>query len=310
MDPYIEWVRNPLAVLSLAMVAAVLCGLYLHPRALILASGLAAVLAVGTAWPWLSVRGLSGTLTFGRQRVREEESVAARLVVRNRMPWAAWGLSVRGEALDGASMTRAGMAVAPGWRVSESSWQFIPERRGEYPGAVPRIATAFPFGLWEASRPLAVPSRLLVWPRTFPVGPIPEAASGLEGYGLATRNKAGTAGDLLGVRPYRRGASLRRVHWPQSARHGHLIVCELECARDAQGADRPGRPPRRPRGVGSGRLAGVGDPHCGELRRGLDRPGGRGRGRLRRPVDGRGCRIGRRTSGLSSTRWPGFSPTA
>jgi uncharacterized protein (DUF58 family) len=228
LDPYIKWVRNPLAVLSLAKIAAVLCGLYLHPRALILAAGLAAVLAVGTAWPWLSVRGLSGTLVFGRGRVREGEPVAARLVVRNRMPWAAWGLSVRGKLQEGVSETRAGMAFAAGWQVTELRWDLVPEHRGEYPGAVPRISSAFPFGLWEASRPLAVPSRLLVWPRTFPVGPIPEAASGREGDGLAPRNKAGTAGDLLGVRPYRRGDSLRRVHWPQSARHGHLIVCELE----------------------------------------------------------------------------------
>ena len=228
LDPYIKWVRNPLAVLALAMVAAILCGLFLHPRSLILATGLAAVLAVGTAWPWLSVRGLSGMLVFGKDRVREGEAVTARLVIRNRMPWAAWGLSVRGEPPDGVSPTWTGMAFAAGWHTTESRWELIPERRGEYPGAVPRIVSAFPFGLWEASRPLAVPIRLLVWPRTFPVGPIPEAASGREGDGLAPRNKAGSAGDLLGVRPYRRGDSLRRVHWPQSARHGHLIVCELE----------------------------------------------------------------------------------
>lgn len=228
LDPYIKWVRNPLAVLVLAMIASVLCGLYLHPRALILAAGLAAVLVLGIAWPWLSVMGLSGTLAFGRERVREGETVTARLVIRNRMPWAAWGLSVRDESPGGASKAWAGMAFAAGWQVTESRWELIPELRGEYPGAVPRIASAFPFGLWEASRPLAVPSRLLVWPRVFPVGPIPEAASGREGDGLAPRNKAGAAGDLLGVRPYRRGDSLRRVHWPQSARHGHLIVCELE----------------------------------------------------------------------------------
>lgn len=225
-DPYIKWVRNPLAVLSMAMVAAVLCGLYLHPRALILAAGLAAVLVVGIAWPWLSVRGLGGTLSFGRERVREGESVEARLVVRNRMPWGASGLAIRGEILDEASA--GGLAFAAGWRPTESRWELVPQRRGEYPGAAPRIASAFPLGLWEASRPLSVTSRLLVWPRTFPVGPIPEAASGREGDGLAPRNKAGNAGDLLGVRSYRRGDSLRRVHWPQSARHGHMIVCELE----------------------------------------------------------------------------------
>jgi uncharacterized protein (DUF58 family) len=228
LDPYIKWLRKPLAILAMAMIAAILCGLVLHPRALILAAGLAAVMAVGTVWPWLSVRGLSGSLAFGRGRVREGEAVDARLVVRNRMPWGAWGLAVRGDVLDDASGAGSGMAFAAGWRTTESRWELVPERRGEYPGNVPKIASAFPFGLWQASQPLAVPIRLLVWPRTFPVGPIPEAASGREGDGLAPRNKAGTAGDLLGVRPYRRGDSLRRVHWPQSARHGHLIVCELE----------------------------------------------------------------------------------
>ncbi len=227
-DACIKWIRNPMAVLLLALIASVLCGLFLHSRALILAAGLTGILCVGTIWPWLAVRGLSGTLGFDKARIREGEKISAHLVVRNRMPWAAWGLYLRGEARDGVSGARTGIAFVSGWHVTESKWELIPEQRGEYPHAIPRIGSAFPFGLWDASRPLSVPSPLLVWPRTFPVGPIPEAANGREGEGLSPRNKAGISGDLLGVRPYRRGDSLRRVHWPQSARHGHLIVCELE----------------------------------------------------------------------------------
>ena len=227
-DPYIKWVRHPLAVLTLALVAATLCGFYLHPRALVLAAALAAVLAGGTIWPWLTMRGLSGTVRFARGRIREGESVIAHLAVRNRMPWAAWGLSVRGDSSAEDSASSSGMAFAAGWHLTEARWELIPRHRGEYPGEAVRIASAFPFGLWEASQPLAVPARLLVWPRTFPVGPIPEAATGLEGEGLAYRDKAGTTGDLLGVRPYRQGDSLRRVHWGQSVRYGHLIVCEVE----------------------------------------------------------------------------------
>jgi uncharacterized protein (DUF58 family) len=33
---------------------------------------------------------------------------------------------------------------------------------------------------------------------------------------------------VLGVRPYRRGDSPRRVHWAHSAKHDRLIVCELQ----------------------------------------------------------------------------------
>jgi uncharacterized protein (DUF58 family) len=46
--------------------------------------------------------------------------------------------------------------------------------------------------------------------------------------GNVTRNKVGSTGDVLGVRPYRRGDSPRRVHWSQSAKHDRLIVCELQ----------------------------------------------------------------------------------
>jgi uncharacterized protein (DUF58 family) len=67
---------------------------------------------------------------------------------------------------------------------------------------------------------------MLVWPKTFPVGPIPETSGqGVEGF--APRDKPGTSGDVIGVRPYRRGDSLRRIHWPQTARHDRLVVCEL-----------------------------------------------------------------------------------
>lgn len=46
--------------------------------------------------------------------------------------------------------------------------------------------------------------------------------------GNVSRNKVGSNGDVLGVRPYRRGDSPRRIHWGQSARHDRLIVCELQ----------------------------------------------------------------------------------
>jgi len=192
---------------------------------MVLAAGLASALATGVVWPWVSTRGLAGVLTFDRSRVREGRRATATLILRNRMPWAAWGVVVKYLSHDGPS---DGAACAEGWSVTESSWDVVPGARGEYPGEAPRIASAFPFGIWSASRPLSVPRPLLVWPAVFPVGPVPEAAGGRESEGVAVRNRAGTTGDLLGVRPYRRGDSLRRIHWPQSARQDALMVCELE----------------------------------------------------------------------------------
>ena len=69
---------------------------------------------------------------------------------------------------------------------------------------------------------------LIVWPRTFPVGPIPPVSGDHQVEGNVARSKVGTSGDVLGVRPYRRGDSPRRIHWGQSAKHDRLIVCELQ----------------------------------------------------------------------------------
>jgi uncharacterized protein (DUF58 family) len=76
-----------------------------------------------------------------------------------------------------------------------------------------------------------VSGRLTVWPRTYPLGPIPEAAaSDRSREGLVSMNKAGLSGDFYGVRPYIRGDSLRRIHWGQTARHGDLIICERQAS--------------------------------------------------------------------------------
>jgi uncharacterized protein (DUF58 family) len=236
LDPYVKWVRNPAAVLGLAAIGAILCGLFLHPQGFVLALGIVAVLIAGVVWPWVSLRGLTGSLTFEKSRAREGDDVAVRLEFRNRCPWGAWGVVGRGGLCDLAGEdaggeSGVGLRHLAGWGEATESMSFVPRRRGAYPLSPPRIASGFPFGLRTATRPVAVPSSLLVWPRTFPVGPIPMTSGGRSYEGAAVRDRAGHSGDLLGVRPYRRGDPLRRVHWPQTARNGELIVCELqECA--------------------------------------------------------------------------------
>jgi uncharacterized protein (DUF58 family) len=233
VTPYVRWAKTPLGCLGLAALASGMCGTFLHQQGFVVLFGVLAVTAVGLIWPWLSVRGLSGSLSFDRARCREGEPVAVRLTLRNRMPWGAWGVAVKGgfreEGGDGHDVgALIGVALVPGWSTTGASAEFVPACRGEYPFRPPRLVCGFPFGLWEASKPVEVPESLLVWPRTFPVAPVPEADGGQAVEGLALRDRAGNWGDLLGVRPYRRGDPLRRVHWGQTARHGELIVCEVQ----------------------------------------------------------------------------------
>jgi len=221
-------VCHPLGILLLAGVVSLLCGLFLHAQGFVLCSGVLAVIALGVVWPWMSLRGLAGAVAFDRARASEGEAVEVRLTLRNRLPWAAWGLAVKGGFGGAPTEAVAGIASAPRRRTALCRWSFQTRCRGVCPVVAPHLTTGFPFGLWENRRVLTIEAPLVVWPRTFPVGPIPPVSGARQIEGNVSRSKVGTNGDVLGVRPYRRGDSPRRIHWGQSARHDRLIVCELQ----------------------------------------------------------------------------------
>lgn len=223
-----NWLYHPLGILTLAALASLLCGFFLHAQGFVLFGGVVAVIALGLLWPWLSLRGLTGELAFDRPRCSEGEAIEVRLTLRNRLPWSAWGLAVRDGFGVAATEAVAGIAAAPKRRSAVCRWLFTPPKRGIYPLSPPQLTTGFPFGLWETRRPLRVFAPLIVWPKTFPVGPVPPMAGDSQIEGNVSRSKVGSHGDVIGVRPYRRGDSPRRIHWGQSAKHDRLIVCELQ----------------------------------------------------------------------------------
>lgn len=241
----LDCLRHPVITLVAVGLSAGACGWLLHPNAFLVLYAALAACGVGLAWPWLSLLGVRGELRFDRARCQEGDEVAAQLVLRNRAPWSVWGLALEG--LDGATEQTDGEAsslgaaecprnvvaafmvpVVPAWSQREFRWEFVPARRGPHPLSEPRLVCGFPFGLTDARRKLAIGNRLLVWPRTYPVAAIPDVAYGRALEGAVLRNQVGTSGDVAGVRPYRRGDWLRRIHWGQTARHDQLIVCEFQ----------------------------------------------------------------------------------
>jgi uncharacterized protein (DUF58 family) len=226
-------VYNPLGVLVIGALAALFCGIFLHAQGFVLFGSVAAVIVLGVLWPWVSLRGLRGSIAFEKTRAVEGEQIESFLTLHNRLPWAAYGLAVHDglgnrEAHAEKDEPSVHIAKAPRRRTLGCRWVFVPPQRGVYPLSTPLLTTGFPFGLWESKRELSVEIPLLVWPRTYPVGPVPMVSSDQQIEGNVSRNKVGSNGDVLGVRPYRRGDSPRRIHWGQSARHDRLIVCELQ----------------------------------------------------------------------------------
>ncbi len=105
----------------------------------------------------------------------------------------------------------------------------VPAHRGWH--AVPMLVleSVFPFGLfraWTLWRPAA---RVLAWPRPEqPAPPLPalDASAGDE-----PEPRSGAGSELDGVRPWRRGDSMRQVAWKKVARSGELVSRETTHSR-------------------------------------------------------------------------------
>ncbi|TML61990.1 MAG: DUF58 domain-containing protein [Actinobacteria bacterium] len=108
--------------------------------------------------------------------------------------------------------------------------RYVLERvpRGRYAFEDVRAELADPFGLEQAIVHLPAPGALLVYPRLVRLGPLftESGARSHDGQRLLLRRHSGF--ELHSVREYEQGESLRRVHWPSTARRGQLMVKELE----------------------------------------------------------------------------------
>lgn len=238
---WVYWLKNPFWILVLALAGSVLCGLVLNAMVFLLSGLLVLVLLSGTILPWVMIRGVECRLEFAARRGRVGRGTAVRLQVRNRLPFPVWGLTViRGfeppEAIiapggeDAASADDVGVSLArvPIRATMDYTWSFVPRFRGAYPRGGVELETRFPFGLFRASRSVPVRGQLIVWPAVVRLSGIPDVPSAAHVNERLSEHRDGDAGDLTGTRYFRQGDPLRRIHWPQTARHQTLIVTERQ----------------------------------------------------------------------------------
>lgn len=101
--------------------------------------------------------------------------------------------------------------------------------RGVFPVSDARLVLGDHLGLESVSLPVDVDgAAIVVHPRLVELAAVFAEAGRVGGHGrrLLLRRPAGF--DFHSVREYTQGESLRRVHWPTTARRGQLMVKELE----------------------------------------------------------------------------------
>ena len=101
---------------------------------------------------------------------------------------------------------------------------FVPPQRGWHDTPTLVLATVFPFGLfraWTIWRPAA---RVLAWPK--PESPPPALPASANRSGDERDARRGAGSELDGVRPWRRGDTMRQVAWKKVARSGELVSRE------------------------------------------------------------------------------------
>jgi uncharacterized protein (DUF58 family) len=115
-----------------------------------------------------------------------------------------------------------GVVPRPGWRRSVELNRL---RRGPVGARAWVVETSDVAGMFRSRRPSPDAEVALVLPRFATLAGTRQTRE-LEASVAAPRAGSGT--ELFGVREYRPGDSLRRIHWRSSARHGELVVREYE----------------------------------------------------------------------------------
>jgi len=105
-------------------------------------------------------------------------------------------------------------------------WEFYPQKRGMETIFLQGLISRYPFGFLKKSITDSYSREVIVWPGRIPYEFFADRAGQRWLYGHHKRKGEGV--ELIHLRDYYHGDSLRRVHWKATARMGRLQVRETE----------------------------------------------------------------------------------
>lgn len=132
------------------------------------------------------------------------------------------------EPLPGRVLSIGGGGKTRKWKVLAKAI-----RRGRYKLGPIVLRSGDPFGLFPREARVPTVALLLVYPRVVPLPHWRLPGSVLEGGVLTGQRSLQSTSMVMGIREYRSGDAMNRIHWPSSMRHRTLHVKEFELDKTA-----------------------------------------------------------------------------
>ena len=185
------------------------------------------LLAIGLSWAWLNLRGIEVQLIRFATRGQVGGFLEGRIRISNRFRIPKSWLEVAEVSNLPDDTIGRGIALVPGQTLSWKTETHL-SRRGVYNTGRIEVTSQDPFGLFRLRRQFLEPQSYTVLPQAFPLPDLNPSFASLPSDGRTTRHWEQITTDVASVRQYNSGDSLRRIHWPYTARMNTLMVKEFD----------------------------------------------------------------------------------
>lgn len=194
---------------------------------------LIAALAIG--FIWVALEYLGTKLSFARNiitKIEEDDTLEIEMVIKNKGFVPIFNF-VFHDHLPCAAVNEARKSVLMDYLGPRASYSIkyscFCSKRGRY--VIGPVVVYFfdPFGLFFFRKTHYLYSEIFVYPKTFPIKKFPPLAKGiLPWFGIETTHTSGDEDEFFGVREYKEGDPMKRIHWLSSARKNRLIVKQFQ----------------------------------------------------------------------------------
>ena len=191
------------------------------------------VSGIGFVWAWLNLRGIDLRVTRDANRGQVGGYLAGQVSIVNhtRMP-KSW-LEVAEATGPSADSSGRGLALVQeqvrSWRISTYL-----AKRGMYHSGIVKLVSQDPFGLFRLRRDFIDPHPYIVFPAVEALPDLDARFAGLPSDSRATKHWEQITTDVSSIRSYVEGDSMRRIHWPYTARMNELMVKEFDMGLSAE----------------------------------------------------------------------------